>query len=260
MAGGIGARFWPMSTSANPKQFIDILGTGETLIQQTYNRFLKICPPENIYVVTSEEYRHLVQNQLPNLTDTQIIGEPTRRNTAPCIAYANYKILNQNPNARIVVAPSDHVILKEDVFVEVVTNALQAVSDNDWLLTIGIKPNRPETGYGYIQYSEEAQVHDIKDIRKVKTFTEKPILELAKSFVESGDFLWNAGIFIWSLKSIEKAFEQYLPEVNELFKQKNTTIKIIFGKPIYPKDLDNDLKDTVLAQDIKRKAYSLKSK
>lgn len=219
MAGGIGARFWPMSTSAQPKQFIDILGSGETLIQQTYNRFLKICPPENIYVVTSEEYRALVQEQLPKLTDNQIIGEPSRRNTAPCIAYANYKILNQNPDARIVVAPSDHIILKEDVFVEVVSNALQAVSENDWLLTIGIKPNRPDTGYGYIQYSEDKDVHPIKDILKVKTFTEKPNLELAKDFLESGDFLWNAGIFIWSLKSVQKAFDKYLPEVDELFKE-----------------------------------------
>ncbi len=219
MAGGIGARFWPMSTSAQPKQFIDILGSGETLIQQTYNRFLKICPPENIYVVTSEEYRALVQEQLPNLTDNQIIGEPSRRNTAPCVAYANYKILNQNPDARIVVAPSDHIILKEDVFVDVVSNALGAVAENDWLLTIGIKPNRPDTGYGYIQYSDDKNVHPIKDILKVKTFTEKPNLELAKDFLESGDFLWNAGIFIWSLKSIQKAFDQYLPEVDALFKE-----------------------------------------
>jgi mannose-1-phosphate guanylyltransferase len=217
MAGGIGARFWPMSTSSHPKQFIDILGTGETLIQQTFRRFLKICPPENIYIVTGEEYRNLVKEQLPQLSDNQILGEPSRRNTAPCIAYANHKILTINPEARIVVAPSDHIILKEDVFTTVITEALQAVADNDWLLTIGIKPNRPDTGYGYIQYSEQENVHANSDIRKVKTFTEKPILELAQKFIESGDFLWNAGIFIWSLKSIQQAFDQYLPEVNQLF-------------------------------------------
>jgi mannose-1-phosphate guanylyltransferase len=217
MAGGIGARFWPMSTSAHPKQFIDILGTGQTLIQQTYNRFLKVCPAENIYVVTNEKYRDLVKEQIPQMQDFQILGEPSMRNTAPCIAYANHKILKKNKDARIVVAPSDHIILKEDVFAKVVGDALEAVADNDWLMTIGIKPNRPDTGYGYIQYDEVADVHPIKDINKVKTFTEKPNIELAKSFIESGDFLWNAGIFIWSLKSIQKAFEQYLPDVNSLF-------------------------------------------
>lgn len=217
MAGGIGARFWPMSTSSHPKQFIDILGTGETLIQQTYNRFLKICSAENIYVVTNEKYRALVKEQLPAMNDFQIIGEPSLRNTAPCIAYANHKILKQNKNARIVVAPSDHIILKEDAFVKVVSEALQVVSNKDWLMTIGIKPNRPDTGYGYIQYEETKGVNNIDYISKVKTFTEKPNLELAKSFLESGDFLWNAGIFIWSLKSIQKAFNEYLPEVNSLF-------------------------------------------
>ena len=219
MAGGIGARFWPMSTSAHPKQFIDILGTGETLIQQTYNRFLDICPSENIYVVTSEEYRSQVKAQLPALTDSQILGEPSRRNTAPCIAYANQKIFKKNPNARIVVAPSDHIILKQDVFTKVISEALDTVGKNDWLMTIGIKPNRPDTGYGYIQYSDNKNIHNNSDIKKVKTFTEKPDLELAKTFVESGDFLWNAGIFIWSLKSINKAFDNFLPEVNDLFSQ-----------------------------------------
>jgi len=217
MAGGIGARFWPMSTSTHPKQFIDILGTGETLIQQTYNRFLEICPPENIYVVTSEVYRDQVKEQLPTLDDSQILGEPFRRNTAPCIAYANQKIFKKNPDARIVVAPSDHIILKQDVFKKVISEALDTVGKNDWLMTIGIKPNRPDTGYGYIQYNGEEKAHEISDINKVKTFTEKPDLELAKTFVESGDFLWNAGIFIWSLKSINKAFNTYLPEVNDLF-------------------------------------------
>lgn len=219
MAGGVGARFWPMSKTARPKQFIDILGTGETLIQTTFNRFKKICPVENIYIVTSEMYRDLVKEQLPELTDGQILGEPMRRNTAPCIAYANYKILNKNPEANIVVAPSDHIILKEDNFTEVIQAGLEATAKNDWLLTIGIQPTRPDTGYGYIQFNE-SNVYD-KRISKVKTFTEKPQLELARSFLKSGDFLWNSGIFIWRLKSIMKAFEKYLPEVNDVFKEGN---------------------------------------
>ncbi len=217
MAGGIGARFWPMSKTSHPKQFIDILGTGETLIQQTFNRFLKICPAENILIVTNEQYKELVMKQLPLIKESQVLCEPSRRNTAPCIAYANYKILSENPEARIVVAPSDHIIMKEDVFVNVVTEALQAVSENDWLLTLGIMPSRPDTGYGYIQYNDDQSYQKNKDIKKVKTFTEKPELDMAKQFLESGDFLWNAGIFIWSLKSIMKAFEDYLPEVNSLF-------------------------------------------
>jgi mannose-1-phosphate guanylyltransferase len=217
MAGGIGARFWPMSKTARPKQFIDILGTGETLIQQTFNRFLKICPPENILVVTNEQYKDLVLEQLPLMKENQVLCEPSRRNTAPCIAYANYKILAENPNARVVVAPSDHIIMKEDVFVEVVSEALDVVEENDWLLTLGIKPSRPDTGYGYIQYNGDAPYKNNQDIKKVKTFTEKPQLEMAKEFLESGDFLWNAGIFIWSLKSIMSAFENYLPEVDSLF-------------------------------------------
>lgn len=217
MAGGIGARFWPMSKTARPKQFIDILGTGETLIQQTFNRFLKICPPENILVVTNDQYKDLVLEQLPLLKENQVLCEPSRRNTAPCIAYANYRILAENPDARVVVAPSDHIIMKEDVFVNVVTEALDVVEKNDWLLTLGIKPSRPDTGYGYIQYNGDTPYKSNEDIKKVKTFTEKPQLEMAKEFLESGDFLWNAGIFIWSLKSIMAAFTNYLPEVDSLF-------------------------------------------
>lgn len=219
MAGGIGARFWPMSRTRHPKQFIDILGTGETLIQQTFNRFSKICPVENIFVVTNEIYDHLVKKQLPALPANNILLEPAMRNTAPCIAYANYKIKTQNPEANIVVAPSDHLILKEDEFLKVITDSLDAVSENDWLLTLGIKPSRPDTGYGYIQYDESQKYDKNPRIRKVKTFTEKPNLELAEKFLASGDFLWNAGIFIWSLKSITKAFEKYLDDVDELFKK-----------------------------------------
>lgn len=215
MAGGIGSRFWPMSRTKYPKQFLDILGTGETLIQQTWNRFSGICPKENIYIVTNEDYRELIKEQLPDITDKQILCEPMRRNTAPCIAYANYKIMAENPDANIVVAPSDHIILKEDVFQTVIKEALEAAASNDWLITLGITPSRPDTGYGYIQFNAE-EAHG--NLNKVKTFTEKPELEMAKSFLNSGDFVWNAGIFIWNLKSINKAFETYLPEVDSIFK------------------------------------------
>jgi len=213
MAGGIGSRFWPMSKTNRPKQFIDILGTGETLIQQTYNRLKKICPEENIYIVTNEIYKELTLEQLNGINEEQIICEPTMRNTAPCIAYANYKIASKNPNANIVVAPSDHLILKEEEFIRVINLALEYTSQNDALLTLGITPSRPDTGYGYIQFNEDLT----SEIKRVKTFTEKPDLELAKKFIESGDFCWNSGMFIWSLSSIQSAFETLLPEVDEVF-------------------------------------------
>jgi mannose-1-phosphate guanylyltransferase len=221
MAGGIGARFWPMSRTSHPKQFIDILGTGETLIQQTYKRFKRICPKENIYIVTNEIYKKLVQKQIPEMASSQILMEPSRRNTAPCIAYANYCIYERDPEARIVVAPSDHVILKEDIFLANIESALEAASKNPWLLTLGIRPSRPDTGYGYIQYvdSPEPVYPREPHIRKVKTFTEKPNLELAIKFLECGDFLWNSGIFVWSLKSIMQAFSSHLDEVDSLFRK-----------------------------------------
>jgi len=219
MAGGIGSRFWPMSRTNTPKQFLDILGTGETLIQQTVNRFRKVCPIENILIVTNELYKEQVQEQIPDLEEGQILCEPMRRNTAPCIAYANYKIQSVNPNANIVVAPSDHIILKEDVFIEVIESALETTANNDCLITLGIQPSRPDTGYGYIQFDKNKVDERDERIYKVKNFTEKPKLELAEQFLKSGDFLWNAGIFIWSLKSIQKAFETHLPDVNTIFKE-----------------------------------------
>jgi mannose-1-phosphate guanylyltransferase len=219
MAGGIGARFWPMSLSSHPKQFIDILGTGETLIQQTYRRFCRIMNQENIYIVTNESYRDLVKSQLAGISNDQILCEPSRRNTAPCIAYANYRILAIDPEAQIVVAPSDHIILKEDIFLENILTALEAAESNEWLLTLGIRPSRPDTGYGYIQFDESMVYPKDQHLKKVVTFTEKPNLELAQDFLDSGDFLWNAGIFIWSLKSIMKSFEDFLPDVNVLFRQ-----------------------------------------
>ena len=219
MAGGIGSRFWPLSKTKKPKQFLDILGTGKTLLQHTYARIKDIIPAENVLVVTSEDYGDLVLEQLPMLRAEQILLEPLRRNTAPCIAYANHKIIKLNPEARIMVAPSDHLILKEQDFTDVVQKGLEFVTENDCLLTLGIQPSRPETGYGYIQINGDKSPIELNNsFRKVKTFTEKPDLKMAELFIESGDFFWNSGMFFWSLKTIMKAFEQFLPEVNNLFK------------------------------------------
>ena len=219
MAGGIGARFWPMSRTSHPKQFIDILGTGETLIQQTYKRFSRILEKENIFIVTNDAYKNLVKEQIPGISDEQILCEPARRNTAPCIAYANYRILGKDPEACIVVAPSDHIILKEEVFLKDILTALAASAENDWLITLGIRPSRPDTGYGYIQFEEGKVYPNDPHLKKVKTFTEKPNLDLAITFLKCGDFLWNAGIFVWSLKSIMKSFTDLLPEMNLLFRK-----------------------------------------
>ncbi|WP_026262208.1 mannose-1-phosphate guanylyltransferase [Spirosoma panaciterrae] len=213
MAGGVGTRFWPFSRTSYPKQFHDVLGTGRTLLQQTADRFEGICPPEHIFIVTSWLYKDLCQEQLPQLSDDQVLCEPIARNTAPCIAYACYKIAQHDPEANIIVAPADHIILKEEEFQRTIQTALQATKGQDILVTLGIQPSRPDTGYGYIQYIPESG--DV--IKKVKTFTEKPHLELAQQFVASGEFVWNAGIFVWNVQAIIKAFEQYLPEVAEIF-------------------------------------------
>lgn len=218
MAGGIGSRLWPMSRTANPKQFHDVLGIGRTLLQQTFDRFDDICPNENVFVVTNEQYRELVKQQLPGITDNQILCEPDRRNTAPCIAYACFKIEALNPEARIIVASSDHLIVKEENFKKTILLSIEQASHSDCLITLGIKPSRPDTGYGYIQFNDDNSTID-SSIKKVKTFTEKPSLEIAEQFLESGDFYWNSGIFIWSLKSIMKAFEKYMPHTNGLFSE-----------------------------------------
>jgi mannose-1-phosphate guanylyltransferase len=219
MAGGVGARFWPLSRNSRPKQFIDILGTGETLIQQTFRRLTTICPPENIFVVTHRQYFDQVVEQLPEIVPAHVLCEPMRRNTAPCIAYATHKIMKLNPEASIVVAPSDHIILKEEVFTQTLLCALKAASGNDCLLTLGITPSRPDTGYGYIQFNDVDSFPGECRVRKVKTFTEKPHYDMAVSFLASGDFLWNSGIFIWSGKSILSAFERHLPELNSIFQE-----------------------------------------
>lgn len=217
MAGGVGSRFWPLSRSTRPKQFLDILGTGRTLIQQTYDRYSTFIPKENFLVVTSVSYKDMVLKQLPQLEENQVLLEPLRRNTAPCIAYAAYKIKIKNPNANLIVAPSDHLILKEEEFVRQIKNGLEFVKDRDALLTLGIKPSRPETGYGYIQVKNKVKFKQLNNLHKVKTFTEKPDSEMAQIFVDSGEFFWNSGIFIWSLPSILAAFETYLSDISSLF-------------------------------------------
>lgn len=213
MAGGIGTRFWPISRSNQPKQFIDVLGVGKTMLQQTAERFEGIVPKENMYVVTSIEFAALVQEQLPFLSPDQILKEPQRRNTAPCIAYAAYKIAKKNKKAKFIVAPSDHVILKEEAFKENIKKALSA-AEEPVLVTLGILPTRPDTGYGYIQYQPEE-----KEAKRVKTFTEKPDLELAQAFLESGDYVWNAGIFVFSYVAFKKELEKHLSRMAEQFEE-----------------------------------------
>lgn len=236
MAGGVGSRFWPMSRSANPKQFLDFLGLGRTLLQQTYDRFLGICPPENILVVTNAQYASLVKEQLPALKDDQILAEPSRRNTAPCVAYANHVIAARDPKALIIVAPSDHLVMKEQAFQETINLALQQAASTDCLVTLGIMPNRPDTGYGYIQFEEGGATKHPR-VKPVKAFTEKPDHDTAVRFIESGEFLWNAGIFIWSLASIRKAYREHLPEMEARFakgeKSFGTSAEAAFIASIY---------------------------
>lgn len=219
MAGGIGSRFWPMSRQQKPKQFLDILGTGKSLLQQTVDRFEQLIPRQNIYIVTNKSYVGLVKSQIEGLSEHQILLEPSRRNTAPCIAYAIHKITVKDPDALVVIAPSDHLILKESVFLEQVRKAFDFTLKEDALITLGIRPSRPDTGYGYIQFVNESNPDEGLDIKRVKTFTEKPNLELAKSFLASGDFLWNSGIFIASASSLIKSYQIYLPEIDNVFKE-----------------------------------------
>ncbi len=211
MAGGIGSRFWPLSKNNYPKQFLDILGTGKSFIRHTYERFAEIVPPENFLVVTNRKYKDLVLEHLPELQEEQILCEPIGRNTAPCIAYAAYTLQTKNLNAEMIVTPSDHLILNETDFRTIIGECLDFAAEHDALLTVGIKPTRPDTGYGYIQVS------DTQPLSKVKCFTEKPNLELAQTFIQCGEFFWNSGIFIWKVDTIIKAFERYLPEHHALF-------------------------------------------
>lgn len=237
MAGGIGSRFWPMSTSKIPKQFLDVLGNGETLLQQAFRRLSKICPPSQILIVTNTDYKDICKKQLPNIKEQNILCEPARRNTAPCIAYASFKIQHENRDANIIVAPSDHLITNEDEFERIVKECLEVSAQKDYLITLGIKPSRPETGYGYIQFSEKC-CKENETLRKVKTFTEKPNLEIAQQFLDSGDFLWNSGMFIWSVSSIVLSIEKLLPEMYEVFLEGkelyNTDDEIDFINRVFP--------------------------
>ncbi len=235
MAGGIGSRFWPMSRTDYPKQFLDILNTGRTLIQATFDRFVLFIPKEHIYIVTSEQYKNIVADQLPDLPFENILCEPSRKNTAPCIAYISYKLQQINPDANLICAPADHIILEPDNFKKKCLEALHFTSHIKALVTLGIKPTHPNTGYGYIQYEQMAVS---ENVYKVKTFTEKPDQELAKTFISSGDFLWNAGIFVWQIKNIIKAFELFLPEMHEVFDAEKNNFNTLDEKKaierIYP--------------------------
>lgn len=212
MAGGVGSRFWPYSRVNKPKQFLDFFGTGRSLLQMTFDRCKGLIPTENIYVVSNHKYRDLILEQLPQLKPEQILSEPLRRNTAPCIAYAVYKIKAQTDNATILVVPSDHLITNEREYERVLREGINFATNNKALLTLGMKPTRPETGYGYIQIDDGGGV-----LRKVKTFTEKPDLEMAKVFLASGEFYWNSGMFLWNLDAIIEAFNAYLPEMADKF-------------------------------------------
>ena len=210
MAGGIGSRFWPMSTPECPKQFIDVLGCGRTLLQLTADRFKRICFPENIWVVTSEAYADIVREQLPEIPESNILKEPCRRNTAPCIAYVSWRIKKLNPKANVVVTPSDHIVMDVAEFERVITSGLAFTAETDSILTLGMKPNRPETGYGYIQAAEQING---TEIYKVDAFKEKPDVETAKEYVAHGSYFWNAGIFVWNVDTITDAIRKFTPDL-----------------------------------------------
>lgn len=216
MAGGAGTRFWPLSRDVKPKQFLDILNTGKTLLQETVSRFEGLCPRGNIMIVTNDSYRNLVMEQV-DIPAENILCEPMRRNTAPCIAYAAFRIFRKDPDAVMLVSPSDHLIKQEKEFKSIMEEGFKFVENDDVLLTLGMKPDRPETGYGYIQANTKMPVEGYRNLMKVKTFTEKPNRELAEVFLKSGDFYWNSGIFLWKVKSILSSFEAHLPDMYTTF-------------------------------------------
>ncbi len=234
MAGGVGSRFWPGSREARPKQFLDMLGVGKSLLRLTFERFLPICPAEHIFIVTNAAYRDLIKAQIPELSDNQIVCEPSRNNTGPCVAYTAFKLAALDPEANFVIAPSDHIVLQEAAFLEKISQALEFAADHDALLTLGIPPSRPDTGYGYIHFGEAVT----ENIRKVLRFTEKPNLETARQFLDSGDYLWNAGIFIWSARSILSAYEQFSPDIFQILEPGaglyNTAEEAAFISDHYP--------------------------
>lgn len=217
MAGGIGSRFWPISRTDNPKQFIDITGVGRTMLQLTFERFAKLCPRQNIVVVTGDQYADRVREQLPGLLPYQVLSEPLRRNTAPCIAYAAAVIGQIDPDATIVVSPSDHAIFQDEKFLADLQQAVQTVAVHDWIITLGAQPVRPDTSYGYIQFDEKPSLPRAKNLHKVVTFTEKPPVEMARQFIASGEFFWNAGILVWQLTVLRQAYHTYLPAIADAF-------------------------------------------
>ena len=217
MAGGVGSRIWPMSTSDRPKQFIDMLGVGRSLIQLTYDRFEGVCASENVWVVTNKQYEQIVREQLPEIPAENILLEPCRRNTAPCIAYVSWRIKAKDPKANIVVTPSDAIVLNVPEFRRVITQSLKFTSETDAIVTLGIKPNRPETGYGYIQADLSTSSPRNKEIFRIDTFREKPDLETAKRYIQQNNFFWNAGIFVWSVSTIVNAFRIYAPAISKVF-------------------------------------------
>ena len=242
MAGGIGSRFWPMSTEERPKQFIDVLGVGRTLIQMTLDRFQGVCPMENVWIVTNERYADLVHEQLPDVPVDHILQEPCRRNTAPCIAYVSWRIKMTDPKANVVVSPSDHIVTNVDEFRRVITSCLKFAGETDAVVTLGMKPTRPETGYGYIQADLTSNSPRNREIYRVDQFKEKPDLETAKHYISEHNFFWNAGIFVWSVETIVNALRVYAPRINNIFER----IQDVMGTPqeqetinkVYP-DCDN---------------------
>lgn len=225
MAGGVGSRFWPMSTEETPKQFIDVLGTGRTLIQMTVDRFKGICPPENIWVVTNKHYADIVAGQLPQISKSNILQEPCRRNTAPCIAYVSWRIKQQDPEANVVVTPSDHFVVDVIEFQRVIKQCLDFTSETDAILTLGMKPNHPETGYGYIEADLSTSSPRNREIYRVDSFHEKPDLVTAQKYTSENNYFWNAGIFIWNVETIVNALRIYAPRINNVFER----IKDVMG-------------------------------
>ena len=217
MAGGVGSRFWPMSTPDYPKQFVDVFGTGRTFIQMTFDRFKGIVDPENVWVVTSARYAEIVKAQLPEIPVSNILLEPCRRNTAPCIAYVSWRIKMQNPKANLVITPSDHLITDVFEFQRVIKSALEFTSDTDAIVTLGMKPTRPETGYGYIKADMNSASMRNKEIYRVDAFKEKPNLETAKQYIQGKEYYWNSGLFIWNVETIVNALRIYAPEVSQIF-------------------------------------------
>ncbi|MBR6319515.1 MAG: mannose-1-phosphate guanylyltransferase [Prevotella sp.] len=234
MAGGVGSRFWPMSTAEKPKQFIDVLGTGKTLLQLTVERFGPLISPNNIWVVTNRDYVDIVRQQLPDMPAANILCEPCRRNTAPCIAYVSWRIKAQDPQANIVVTPSDHVVMNPQEFQRVISECMNFTADSDAIVTLGMKPTRPETGYGYIQADLSANSLRNKGIFRVDSFREKPDLETAQQYIKKNNYFWNAGIFIWNVSTIVNAFRIYQPKLSKIFEQ----LLPVYGTPQEQKAID----------------------